>query len=96
MIVSHVRDAKNIIYATLVAVSPDKIGLTVRNPADQCSKRLARTIAEARAHMGVAAKIPNRTIVSADNYSESLESAITFEYYSLKARAEKYFKVVSA
>lgn len=93
-LVSHIRDNRNRIMATLVAISPDQIGISICRPTDQCNKRFAVYVATKRAELGKVPKIPNRKVLLRDNQVEYIESLISGEYYHLKDRAERYFKKV--
>ena len=95
-LISHIKDERGAIHATLVALSPDQIGVAIRNPKDSCNKRLAVTVAEGRARKGtLLSRYPNRFIVRDREEFLSIEylpELIDEEFYALRLRAENYFK----
>lgn len=91
-LVVHMRDVNQRIQATLVAISPEEIGIAIRNPNDQCNKRRGVHIAESRAVLGVIPKIPTRFYSVGEKEQQYLESALVDEYLALQDRAKKYFK----
>ena len=111
MLVRYVRDYRKgngksqdsrVPVACLVAVSPDKFGISVCNEKDSFNKKRAREIAVARAYRGdskINRQVPNRTICSlirtggstVEFRDEKLNDAINRELAVLQERTSKYY-----
>ncbi len=95
-LISYIKDYNGAIHATLVAIAPDKVGVTIRRPSDSVDKHHSVCIATGRAYLGEAPKLPNRRIMvkpskRAKIRQVALSELVDSEFLSLRNRAEKYF-----
>ena len=98
-LVKHVRDFWNVPVATIVALSPNMIGVSICNKKDHFNRHRGTVIAEGRARYALLdeMKIPNRSIPTRHPNGTGcgtffLEDIITQEVENMKVRATKYFK----
>lgn len=108
MLIKHLRGydcrGNSVPFATIVAVSPEKIGVAICSSKDAFNKKMGIRIAKGRAEAvgkpkppkedkddDEEGKIPRGTIMTKDRIC-SIESLIRDEVESMKARARKYFK----
>lgn len=82
MLVKYVRDSKRNPVATIVALSPDHIGVAVCCKKDHFNKKRGRTIAAGRARTNACLSIPER---------DGLYEVITKEVSRMSDRAANYW-----
>jgi len=82
MLVKYVRDEKNRPVATIVALSPEHIGVAICCKKDSFNKKRGRAIAEGRAHKSTSPIIPER---------DGLPKAIESEVIRMGERAARYW-----
>lgn len=103
MLVKHIRDAQNIPFATIVAVSPTNIGFAICNPKDRFNKKVGTSIAKVRANSKKAegwefkeGKVPNRyeftNMFGWETVDVSLQEILNQELDIMQDRARRYFK----
>ena len=91
MLVKHLRDV-GIPYATIVALYPDQIGLSICCTKDHFSKKRGVEIAKGRAIYNCKPEVPNRLVYHYDegNYVIKHMSEVVYqELVNMEKRAQK-------
>lgn len=93
MLIKHIRcGVSRQPLATIVAISPELIGVAICNERDHFKKSRGIQIARARAEFGVSTKIPTRDVITEDYVVVPLEKVLREECEEMQKRAKKYFK----
>lgn len=63
VLVRHLHDIKGKLFATIAAIGPDMVGVSIVNECDEGSKNMGEILAIGRAYKGEIEKVPNREVL---------------------------------
>lgn len=92
MLVEHVRDEFHNPVATVVAIGPGRLGVSVCNPKDRFNKRMGVKIAAGRAAINVGIDLPNNRYVLVFDTYEPLSDVVESAINRMHTRSLKYYK----
>lgn len=95
LLIKHLRRFDGSPFATIVAIGPNKIGVSICNEKDRFCKKTGLLLALKSAHSGKMPEIPNKnfTMFSPETHRKSnMRVIITEAIDFMKSRSLKYFK----